>query len=52
MTKFYRVSNDDTIESSRKLAQTEGLLSWYFCWANAHAAALVAARPEKQLLQM
>jgi cysteine synthase A len=51
-TKVYdevlQVSNDDAIESSRKLAQTEGLLVGISAGANAHAAALVAARPENK----
>ena len=51
-TKIYdeviQVSNDDAIESSRKLAQTEGLLVGISAGANVHAAALVAARPENK----
>ena len=51
-TKIYdevlQVSNDDAIASSRKLAQTEGLLVGISAGANAHAAALVAARPENK----
>lgn len=51
-TKVYdevlQVSNDDAIASSRKLAQTEGLLVGISAGANAHAAALVAARPENK----
>jgi len=51
-TKIYdevlQVSNDDAIASSRKLAQTEGLLVGISAGANVHAAALVAARPENK----
>ena len=43
-----QVSNDDAIASSRKLAQTEGLLVGISAGANAHVAALVAARPENK----
>jgi len=43
-----QVSNDDAIESSRKLALTEGLLVGISAGANAHVAALVAARPENK----
>ena len=42
------VSNDDAIESSRKLAQTEGLLVGVSAGANALAASIVAARPENK----
>ena len=51
-TKIYdevvQVSNDDAIASSRKIAQTEGLLVGISAGANAHVAALVAARPENK----
>ena len=51
-TKIYdevlQVSNDDAIASSRLLAQTEGLLVGISAGANAHVAALVAARPENK----
>jgi cysteine synthase A len=51
-TKIYdevlQVSNDDAIASSRKLAQSEGLLVGISAGANAHAAALIAARPENK----
>ena len=51
-TKIYdeiiQVSNDDAIASSRKLAETEGLLVGISAGANAHVAALVAARPENK----
>ncbi|MDY3200905.1 MAG: pyridoxal-phosphate dependent enzyme, partial [Arcobacter sp.] len=43
-----QVANDDAIESSRKLAQNEGLLVGISAGANAHVAALVAARPENK----
>ncbi|MGE4383364.1 MAG: cysteine synthase A [Arcobacter sp.] len=43
-----QVSNDDAIESSRRLALTEGLLVGISAGANAHVAALVAARPENK----
>ncbi|MDY3204015.1 MAG: cysteine synthase A [Arcobacter sp.] len=43
-----QVSNDDAIESSRALAQNEGLLVGISAGANAHVAALVAARPENK----
>ncbi len=42
------VSNDDAIESSRKLAQTEGLLVGVSAGANALAASIVASRPENK----
>lgn len=51
-TKIYdevlQVSNDDAIASSRKLAQSEGLLVGISAGANVHAAALIAARPENK----
>jgi cysteine synthase A len=51
-TKIYDeillVSNDDAIASSRKLAQTEGLLVGVSAGANALAASIVAARPENK----
>ena len=51
-TKIYdevlQVSNDDAIASSRKLAQTEGLLVGISAGANVHAAQLIAARPENK----
>ena len=51
-TKIYdevlQVSNDDAIASSRKLAQTEGLLIGISAGANVHAAQLIAARPENK----
>ncbi|MGD9625151.1 MAG: cysteine synthase A [Arcobacter sp.] len=43
-----QVSNDDAIESSRRLALTEGLLVGISAGANTHVAALVAARPENK----
>jgi cysteine synthase A len=51
-TKIYDeillVSNDDAIASSRKLAQTEGLLVGVSAGANVLAASIVAARPENK----
>ena len=51
-TKIYdevvQVSNDDAIAASRALAQNEGLLVGISAGANAHVAALVAARPENK----
>jgi len=46
--EIIQVSNDDAIESSRKLALTEGLLVGISAGANAHVAAQVAARPENK----
>ena len=46
--EIIQVSNDDAIASSRLLAQTEGLLVGISAGANAHVAALVAARPENK----
>jgi len=42
------VANETAIESSRKLAQTEGLLVGISAGANAHIADLVAQRPENK----
>ena len=51
-TKIYdevlQVSNDDAIATSRKIAQTEGLLVGISAGANIYAASLVAARPENK----
>ena len=51
-TKIYdevlQVSNDDAIATSRKIAQTEGLLVGISAGANIHAAQLIAARPENK----
>ena len=51
-TKIYdevvQVSNDDAIAASRALAQNEGLLVGISAGANAHVAALIAARPENK----
>ena len=51
-TKIYdevlQVSNDDAIATSRKIAQTEGLLVGISAGANIYAAQLVAARPENK----
>ena len=51
-TKVYdevlQVSNDDAIATSRKIAQTEGLLVGISAGANIHAATLIAARPENK----
>ena len=51
-TKIYdevvQVSNDDAIASSRKLAQSEGLLVGISAGANAHVASLIASRPENK----
>ena len=46
--EIVQVSNDDAIASSRALAQSEGLLVGISAGANAHVAALVAARPENK----
>ena len=43
-----QVSNDDAIAASRALAQNEGLLVGISAGANAHVAALIAARPENK----
>lgn len=43
-----KVSNEDAIASSRKLAQSEGLLVGISAGANAHIADLVAQRPENK----
>ncbi len=43
-----QISNDDAIASSRKLAQTEGLLIGISAGANVLAASRVAARPENK----
>jgi cysteine synthase A len=43
-----QISNDDAIASSRKLAQSEGLLVGISAGANALAAAQIAARPENK----
>ena len=51
-TKIYdevvQVSNEDAIAASRALAQNEGLLVGISAGANAHVAALIAARPENK----
>ena len=51
-TKIYdevlQVSNDDAIASSRKIAQSEGLLVGISAGANIYAASLIAARPENK----
>lgn len=51
-TKIYdevlQVSNDDAIATSRKIAQTEGLLVGISAGANIYAAQLIAARPENK----
>lgn len=51
-TKIYdevlQVSNDDAIATSRKIAQSEGLLVGISAGANIHAAQLIAARPENK----
>ena len=51
-TKIYdevlQVSNDDAIATSRKIAQSEGLLVGISAGANIYAAQLVAARPENK----
>ena len=51
-TKIYdeiiQVSNDAAIESSRQLAQNEGLLVGISAGANAYVASQVAARPENK----
>lgn len=51
-TKIYdevlQVSNDDAIATSRKIAQSEGLLVGISAGANIYAASLVAARPENK----
>lgn len=46
--EIIQISNDDAIASSRKLAQSEGLLVGISAGANAHAATLIAARPENK----
>lgn len=43
-----RVTNDEAFEMSRTLALTEGLLVGISAGANAHAARLIAARPENK----
>ena len=43
-----QVSNDDAIATSRKIAQSEGLLVGISAGANIYAAQLVAARPENK----
>jgi len=43
-----QVANETAIETSRKLAQTEGLLVGISAGANAHAADVVANRPENK----
>lgn len=43
-----QIANDDAIASSRKLAQTEGLLVGISAGANVLAASQVAARPENK----
>lgn len=51
-TKVYdevvQVSNDDAIATSRKLAQTEGLLVGISAGANVYIASQIAARPENK----
>ncbi|MFW2236534.1 pyridoxal-phosphate dependent enzyme, partial [Aliarcobacter butzleri] len=51
-TKIYdeiiQVSNDAAIETSRQLAQNEGLLVGISAGANAYVASQVAARPENK----
>lgn len=51
-TKIYdevlQVSNDDAILTSRKIAQSEGLLVGISAGANIYAAQLIAARPENK----
>jgi len=51
-TKIYdevlQVSNDDAIATSRKIAQSEGLLVGISAGANIYAAQLIAARPENK----
>ena len=51
-TKIYdevlQVSNDDAIMTSRKIAQSEGLLVGISAGANIYAAELIAARPENK----
>ncbi len=51
-TKIYdevlQVSNDDAIATSRKIAQSEGLLVGISAGANIYAASLIAARPENK----
>lgn len=51
-TKVYdevvQVSNDDAIATSRKLAQTEGLLVGISAGANVYVASQIAARPENK----
>lgn len=42
------VSNDDAFETARKLATSEGILCGISCGAAAHAALLVARRPENK----
>jgi len=42
------VSNDDSFETARKLATSEGILCGISCGAAAHAALLVARRPENK----
>lgn len=46
--EIVQVSNEDAIESSRALAQNEGLLVGISAGANAHVAAQIAARPENK----